>query len=126
MLLEPIRFDRALRDVRLASGGPESEPESDHGAAARAEELARHAAEVTAAREAGYRQGRAEADAAFTEQLMMQRQEVLALAEGVLRRLSDQEAALKAQATNLDELAQRGYGNERLDQLVVDVLLGLR
>jgi xylose isomerase len=34
--------------------------------------------------------------------------------------------ALKAEATRLDELATRGYGNERLDQLVVDVLLGLR
>jgi xylose isomerase len=34
--------------------------------------------------------------------------------------------SLKAQATKLDELAARGYGNERLDQLVVDVLLGLR
>jgi xylose isomerase len=34
--------------------------------------------------------------------------------------------ALKAEAMDLDELAGRGYGNERLDQLVVDVLLGLR
>ncbi len=34
--------------------------------------------------------------------------------------------ALKAQAAELDPLAARGYGNERLDQLVVDVLLGLR
>ena len=51
-----------------------------------------------AARDAGYRQGRAEADAAFTEQLMTQRQEVLGLAEGVLRKLSDQHAALAAQA----------------------------
>ena len=34
--------------------------------------------------------------------------------------------ALKAEATSLDELARRGYANERLDQLVVDVLLGLR
>jgi xylose isomerase len=33
---------------------------------------------------------------------------------------------LRAEATMLDELAARGYGNERLDQLVVDVLLGLR
>jgi len=39
---------------------------------------------------------------------------------------ADDPAALKAQATTLDELARRGYGNERLDQLVVDVLLGLR
>jgi xylose isomerase len=35
-------------------------------------------------------------------------------------------AALKSEATTLDVLAGRGYGNERLDQLVVDVLLGLR
>jgi xylose isomerase len=33
---------------------------------------------------------------------------------------------LKAEAEALDELARRGYYNERLDQLVVDVLLGLR
>jgi xylose isomerase len=34
--------------------------------------------------------------------------------------------ALKAEALQLDALAARGYANERLDQLVVDVLLGLR
>jgi len=34
--------------------------------------------------------------------------------------------ALKAEAEELDELARRGYFNENLDQLVVDVLLGLR
>ncbi len=34
--------------------------------------------------------------------------------------------ALKAEADALDALADRGYYNERLDQLVVDVLLGLR
>ncbi|WP_027005532.1 xylose isomerase [Conexibacter woesei] len=34
--------------------------------------------------------------------------------------------ALKAESTTLDALAQRGYFNERLDQLVVDVLMGLR
>jgi xylose isomerase len=34
--------------------------------------------------------------------------------------------ALKAESTTLDALAQRGYGNERLDQLVVEVLMGLR
>src|SRR3954454_8463151 len=34
--------------------------------------------------------------------------------------------ALKAEVDGLDALAARGYGNERLDQLVVDVLLGLR
>jgi xylose isomerase len=39
---------------------------------------------------------------------------------------ADDPAALKSEATTLDELARRGYGNERLDQLVVDVLLGLR
>jgi len=34
--------------------------------------------------------------------------------------------ALKAAAGDLDALAVRGYGNERLDQLVVEVLMGLR
>ena len=34
--------------------------------------------------------------------------------------------ALKAESAQLDALAQRGYGNEALDQLVVDVLLGVR
>jgi xylose isomerase len=34
--------------------------------------------------------------------------------------------ALKAEALQLDALAARGYANERLDQLVVDVLMGLR
>ncbi|HZE04510.1 MAG TPA: xylose isomerase [Solirubrobacteraceae bacterium] len=34
--------------------------------------------------------------------------------------------ALKAEADNLDALAERGYHNERLDQLVVEVLLGVR
>jgi xylose isomerase len=34
--------------------------------------------------------------------------------------------ALKAEADGLDALAARGYGNEALDQLVVDVLLGVR
>jgi xylose isomerase len=33
---------------------------------------------------------------------------------------------LKAEADDLDRLAERGYGNERLDQLVVDVLLGVK
>jgi xylose isomerase len=33
--------------------------------------------------------------------------------------------ALKAESEQLDALAQRGYGNERLDQLLVEVLLGL-
>ncbi len=98
MPLEAIRFERPLRDVQLVSGSLSSEPVADQNALARAAELERRAAEVAAAREAGYRQGRADADAAFTEQLMAQRQEVLALAEGVLRKLSEQEAALAAQA----------------------------
>jgi xylose isomerase len=34
--------------------------------------------------------------------------------------------ALKAEADELDSLAARGYANERLDQLLVDVLLGVR
>ena len=34
--------------------------------------------------------------------------------------------ALKAEADALDALAQRGYGNEALDQLLVDVLMGVR
>ena len=38
----------------------------------------------------------------------------------------DDPAGLRSEAAMLDELAGRGYGNERLDQLVVDVLLGLR
>ena len=38
----------------------------------------------------------------------------------------DQPDALKAEADQLDALAERGYYNERLDQLVVDVLLGTR
>src|SRR6201991_2629045 len=35
-------------------------------------------------------------------------------------------AALKTESEGLDALAERGYFNERLDQLVVDVLMGLR
>ena len=34
--------------------------------------------------------------------------------------------SLKAEAWELDALAERGYYNERLDQLLVDVLLGVR
>jgi xylose isomerase len=34
--------------------------------------------------------------------------------------------ALKAEADGLDALAVRGYGNEHLDQLLIEVLLGLR
>jgi xylose isomerase len=33
---------------------------------------------------------------------------------------------LKAEADNLDALAERGYYNERLDQLLIEVLLGVR
>jgi xylose isomerase len=33
--------------------------------------------------------------------------------------------ALKSEAEGLDALGERGYANERLDQLVVEVLLGL-
>jgi len=33
--------------------------------------------------------------------------------------------ALKGESGDLDALARRGYGNEALDQLVVDVLLGV-
>jgi xylose isomerase len=38
----------------------------------------------------------------------------------------DDPEALKAEADRLDELAGRGYANEALDQLLVEVLLGLR
>jgi xylose isomerase len=38
----------------------------------------------------------------------------------------DEPDALKAEAGQLDALAERGYYDERLDQLVVDVLLGVR
>src|SRR5215203_4483129 len=38
----------------------------------------------------------------------------------------DSADTLKAEAENLDALAERGYYNERLDQLVIDVLLGVR
>jgi xylose isomerase len=38
----------------------------------------------------------------------------------------DEAEALKAESEALDTLAERGYYNERLDQLVVDVLLGVR
>ena len=37
----------------------------------------------------------------------------------------DSADALKAESEALDQLAERGYYNERLDQLVVEVLLGL-
>ena len=38
----------------------------------------------------------------------------------------DEAETLKAEAWELDALAERGYFNERLDQLLVDVLLGVR
>src|SRR3954452_7196618 len=38
----------------------------------------------------------------------------------------DDPEALKTESENLDALAERGYFNERLDQLLVDVLLGVR
>jgi xylose isomerase len=38
----------------------------------------------------------------------------------------DGHEVLKAESDQLDALALRGYGNERLDQLLVEVLLGLR
>ena len=38
----------------------------------------------------------------------------------------DDPAALKAESEQLDALAQRGYANEALDQLLVEVLLGVR
>jgi xylose isomerase len=38
----------------------------------------------------------------------------------------DSADALKAEGLELDALAARGYGNEKLDQLVIEVLLGLR
>lgn len=92
MLLEAIRFERPLRDVRLVA-------RASGGAVTNSTPLAREAElDRLAAREAGYRQGRAEADAACAEQLLAQRQEVFALAEAVFRRLEDQHAALAAQA----------------------------
>ena len=45
---------------------------------------------------------------------------------GVSSAGGDGAEAFKAEAENLDALAERGYYNERLDQLVVDVLLGVR
>jgi xylose isomerase len=47
------------------------------------------------------------------------------LAEPTVGR-DDDAGQLRAEAATLDQLADRGYGNEALDQLVVDVLLGLR
>jgi xylose isomerase len=40
--------------------------------------------------------------------------------------LEHERELLRAEAERLDDLAARGYANERLDQLVVDVLLGVR
>ena len=39
---------------------------------------------------------------------------------------ADTADGLKAEGLELDSLGARGYGNERLDQLVIDVLLGVR
>ncbi len=39
---------------------------------------------------------------------------------------ADSPEVLKAEVDGLDALAERGYYNERLDQLVIDVLLGAR
>jgi xylose isomerase len=38
----------------------------------------------------------------------------------------DAAETLKAEADDLDRLAERGYFNERLDQLLTEVLLGVR
>jgi xylose isomerase len=38
----------------------------------------------------------------------------------------DDPETLKGEADGLDELAVRGYANEALDQLLVEVLLGVR
>jgi xylose isomerase len=38
----------------------------------------------------------------------------------------DRPEALKAEVERLDELAVRGYANERLDQILIEVLLGVR
>src|SRR4051812_12269454 len=53
--------------------------------------------------------------------------EAASVAELALASVDGNEAdALKAEAWELDALAERGYFNERLDQLLVDVLLGVR
>jgi xylose isomerase len=57
------------------------------------------------------------------------REALEAAGAGELARASvdgDAPDALKAESERLDALAARGYANERLDQLVVDVLLGVR
>jgi xylose isomerase len=38
----------------------------------------------------------------------------------------DDPDTLKAESEALDALAERGYYNERLDQILVEVLLGMR
>ncbi len=91
---ERIPLGQPLFDVRLVGRHASAEDRARTLAAQRE----RQAAELAAAHDAGYRQGRAEADAAFAGQLMMQRQEVSELAEGVLRRLHEQERALAQQA----------------------------
>ena len=73
---------------------------------------------------------RALADAAQRFDALPEVQEALEAASvaelGVPSVDGDGPDALKGEAERLDELARRGYGNERLDQLVVDVLLGVR
>src|SRR3954451_10598350 len=73
---------------------------------------------------------RALADKAAHFDSLPEVQEALALAStpdlGLSSVDGDEADALKAESENLDALAERGYYNERLDQLVVDVLLGVR
>ncbi len=47
------------------------------------------------------------------------------LAEASTTLGADEADTLKAEADGLGQLAQRGYANEALDQLLVEVLLGL-
>ena len=49
-----------------------------------------------------------------------------ARARAAQRRRRRSRTRSKAESEQLDALAERGYFNERLDQLVVDVLLGVR
>jgi xylose isomerase len=51
---------------------------------------------------------------------------VAELAEPSVPGGSGEADALKGEVDALDALGQRGYFNERLDQLVVEVLLGAR
>ena len=128
MARESIQLDRGLVDVRF--GGSHSSVLDR--ARARLDERQRHALALAAAREAGYRQGRADADAAFTGQLMSQRQEVAELADGVLRRLAEQQATLARQARGCVPalvmnivrrlLANAVPGADRLERLIEQAL----